>query len=108
MPPTYRIAFRNHMLEDRHEAITLQTRFWRWLCLYAYRHWRNAYRGEPVGVPGIRDPLAICQAYRPKPLEPGMQPICQHPDGHYLCEQCSENQSHATLRSSSLKTHVAA
>lgn len=98
MKTPLRIQFRNEMLRDREEVLTLWTRLWRALCLFSFRQWQTSYRGHPVGVPGERDPLSPCSAYAPQPARPHDNPICAYPDFHYLCEQCGENSLRAHPR----------
>jgi hypothetical protein len=62
-------------------------RFWKALCLFAYRRWVTAGDTEPVGVPGRRDPAALCSAYAPRPRLLGDWTNCEA-DGHYLCGGC--------------------
>jgi len=52
-----RIKFRNEMLEHHDDSLSLTARIWRAIALFAFRHWRNGYRGHPIGLPGLRDPL---------------------------------------------------
>ena len=60
----------------------LTRRFWRALALYAYARWRDPTdKKMPVGVPGNRDPGAVCRAYVPGCPGDGE---CET-DGHYLC-----------------------
>ena len=93
-----RIHFRNEMLQHRNESISLQTRFWRWLCLNSFSRWSAGAHGRPIGVPGERDPLFPCTAYNPRPRVPEATPRCVYPDGHYLCERCTEHpQSRGAL-----------
>jgi hypothetical protein len=62
--------------------------FWRWLTLFSYRRWappsNAADGGVPVGIPGMRDPEARCEAYAPRPFRAGDFTGCRG-DGHYLC-----------------------
>ena len=88
---TFSIHFRNEMLEYRSESISLQAMFWRWLCLFAFRRWKTEFRGNPVGVPGERDPRFPCQSYMPRPRATHDMPHCRFPDGHYLCWTCTAN-----------------
>lgn len=65
------------------------TRFWKWLTLWAYRHWRGDVLSRmPVGVPGYRDPDAPCEAYAPRWRQLGEWGDCKT-DGHYLCRHCA-------------------
>ena len=63
--------------------------FWRWLALFAYRHWARyqPVGRKPVGVPGNRDPDLPCPHYAPRPTLPGEWCDCLT-DGHYLCGRC--------------------
>ena len=88
---TFAIHFRNEMLEYRSESISLQAMFWRWLCLFAFRRWKTEFRGNPVGVPGERDPRFPCHSYMPRPRMTHDLPHCGFPDGHYLCWTCAAN-----------------
>ncbi len=63
--------------------------FWLWLCRYAYRRLPPPDSpGEPVGIPGRRDPDALCDTYTPKTRRyPLVGWAGCHGDGHYLCRQ---------------------
>lgn len=108
-----RIQFRNEMLQHRQESITLRNRFWRALCLFAFRQWETGSRGRPIGVPGERDPLFPCAAYNPQPRTLTHRPSCHFPDNHYLCGSCREYPSSiphldtSTLLTTQPKEHVA-
>lgn len=92
-----RLLYRNEMLEHHDQILSLRTRFWRWLCLYGFRHWTTTNRGRPVGIPGERDPQFPCTAYTPRPRQVGEDAHCDHPDGHYLCSGCAENRLLITI-----------
>ena len=73
-------------------------RFWQWLARIAVR---RATRPRmlagpppiPVGMPGHRDPEAVCKFYTPKWMhDPAFMeatgPGACATDGHYLCDEC--------------------
>lgn len=88
--PSIRTQWRNQMLEHGADSCTVRTRFWRWLCLFAFRHWTTGSRGRPVGIPFERDPLMPCTGYNPRPPSAQIHGRCAFPDGHYLCDRCAE------------------
>lgn len=92
--PTLRIQFRNDMLQHQEQHLSLRTRIWRAVCLYAFKKWGHAYKGHPIGVPGERDPLFPCSAYQPRPRNDGNASLCET-DYHYLCHNCAENRHNA-------------
>lgn len=66
-------------------------RFWKWLCIFAYRRWVRVERRKPVGVPHNRDPEAPCESYSPRKWSSGNWDGCQG-DGHYLCAECCHKE----------------
>lgn len=74
---------------------TLRQRFWRAICLFAYRRWNNPITVQPVGLPGHRDPESPCDYYTPRPRHPlDWSERCEG-DGHYLCKRCAHLQREA-------------
>ena len=67
----------------------LGSRFWRWLCVFAFRRLKARGGRLPDGVPCVRDVDHPCHAYRPgrRSGEPAGQ--CWG-DGHYLCAECQD------------------
>jgi hypothetical protein len=62
-------------------------RFWLWLCRFAYRRVASPLGTAPDGLPHIRDTDSRCDAYEPRPRQPGDFYDCGG-DGHYLCKEC--------------------
>ena len=65
-------------------------KFWQWLCLFAFRRWRQHWPAQkmPVGVPNNRDPEHPCEFYVPGSPRPEDWNSCRG-DGHYLCYECA-------------------
>ena len=61
-------------------------RFWFTVLLFAYRRILTRGEGEPDGIPGRRDPDAICTGYSPRKQRDGDWDCGG--DGHYLCWKC--------------------
>jgi hypothetical protein len=65
------------------------TDFWLWLCKVSYRKLvRKGLKQPPVGIPGMRDPDSVCEAYSPRYKNEGEWDGCKT-DGHYLCKNCA-------------------
>lgn len=62
-------------------------RFWKWVCLFAYRQWATSMPKMPIGVPFYRDIDNPCPAYEPRRKLFDDFSECQS-DGHFLCREC--------------------
>ena len=89
--PPLLIQFRNELIRYQESHLSLRSRWWRAISLYAFAKWRTAYKGHPVGIPGERDPLFPCSAYLPRPRQENDSSLCET-DQHYLCHLCVENK----------------
>ena len=69
---------------------TVGERFWKAVCLYAFRRWRAGWSRQtmPVGVLNYRDPEHVCDNYVPGKPRPEDWNKCRG-DGHYLCDECA-------------------
>lgn len=63
--------------------------FWKAISLFAYRRWAIPSKEIPMGVPGIRDPNNLCNAFTPIPrnFKGDYWDTC-NTDGHYMCDEC--------------------
>lgn len=66
-------------------------RIWKSIALFAYRRWADGEPKKPLGVPGNRDPDAVCTSYAPRKWEFNDWRDCQT-DGHYLCKECCHRE----------------
>lgn len=64
-------------------------RQWLWLKLMMFCYRRLTPGQEPMGIPGRRDPQALCEDYRPHPAAAVAWGGDCMGDGHYLCRKCS-------------------
>lgn len=70
---------------------SLYRRFWKAICLFAYRRWAVGMTRKPVGLPLHRDPDNECAAYEPRQRQLSDFRDCWS-DGHYLCARCCHFQ----------------
>lgn len=61
------------------------------LTLWAWKKQASPVRQMPAGIPGNRDPEAICESYDPRPRRDGDWDGCAT-DGHYLCAGCCHRE----------------
>ena len=65
---------------------------WLFICRFSYKQLKKEYK-LPVGLPGHRDPNAICESYTPckESDYDEMKAECET-DGHYKCGDCLYNK----------------
>lgn len=62
-------------------------KFWKWLCLYAYKKIQTDPQLIKTGIPGIRDIDNPCKSFSPGKMRVSGFMHCDG-DGHYLCKEC--------------------
>lgn len=67
----------------------MKNNFWLWLMRLAYRKLSIPQLKFCVGVPGQRDPDAVCSMYAPRKRVQGDSDANCCTDGHYLCNECA-------------------